>query len=79
MAWRQLPHLRPSVLFIAGEKSDLTRWGLMKRAAKVAGTGYGGNGGLATEKIKLVVLKKTWHTVPLEKVSETASALVPWL
>lgn len=51
------------------------------RADKMAvtGIGVGGSGGRSTGRVKEVVVDKTGHLVPLEKVGETADAAVDWL
>lgn len=79
LAWRGLPHIRPSTLFLSGGKSDLSRWGLMDKAANIAGTGIGGSGGVPCERVKHVVFPKAFHTLPLEKVANIADALAPWI
>lgn len=79
IVWRGLPHLRPSALIIGGSKSDLMKWGLLEKAAKITGTGIGGSGGMRLQKVKYVVIPKSFHTVPMEKVAETADVLAPWI
>lgn len=48
-------------------------------AAKQTGTGFGGSGGMDHGRVKLVTIPKAGHTVPQEKVAETAQALGPWI
>lgn len=79
LAWKLLPHIRPSVLIISGAKSELTLTGHQPRAAKLIGTGIGGSGGQAHGRVKHAIIQKSGHTVPMEKVSETAGAIGPWL
>lgn len=64
MAWRELPHLRPSVLFLNGGKSDLSRSGQLERVAKITGTGIGGSGGMPCQRVKHVIFPKAFHTLP---------------
>ncbi|RMJ21120.1 toxin biosynthesis protein [Aspergillus sp. HF37] len=79
MAWRRLPHLRPSVLYLSGGRSDLSKSGLMERAAKMTGTGIGGSGGMQRKQVMNVVFPKAFHTLPFENVASTAEALAPWI
>ena len=79
LAWRGLPHIRPSTLFLSAGKSNLFRWGMIGKAASIAGTGIGGSGGMPYERVKHVVLPKAFHTLPLEKVASTADTLAPWI
>lgn len=79
LAWRGLPHIRPSTLFLSAGKSELSRWGMLEKAAKIAGTGIGGSGGMPCERVKHAVFPKAFHTLPLEKVADTADTLAPWI
>ncbi|UKZ80588.1 hypothetical protein TrVFT333_008350 [Trichoderma virens FT-333] len=76
--FRRLPELRPSVLYIFGEKSNLSP--LAERQAKMArtGTGVGGSGGAAAGRVKEVTLD-CGHLVAMEKVSECADAITAFL
>ncbi|OGM43363.1 hypothetical protein ABOM_008723 [Aspergillus bombycis] len=79
LAWRLLPHVRPSVLYLSGANSDLFLSGHHSRAAKKTGTGFGGSGGREYSRVKHLVIDQSGHTLPLEKVGQTASAVGPWL
>ncbi|KAM0206103.1 hypothetical protein ACHAQI_008594 [Fusarium lateritium] len=76
--FQRLPELRPSVLYIFGETSELSS--LKQREAKMArtGTGVGGSGGAATGRVKQIVLD-CGHLVAMEKVTECADAVVEFL
>ncbi|KAL7937551.1 Alpha/beta hydrolase family domain-containing protein [Trichoderma chlorosporum] len=76
--YRRLPELRPSILYIFGEKSDLSP--PEQRQAKMirTGTGVGGSGGAAAGRVKEVTLDYG-HLVAMEKVAECAGAIVAFL
>lgn len=75
----QLPHLRPSVLYIFGGKSDMCPPAM--RADKLAntGTGLGGSGGVAAGRVREVFLEDFGHLLAQEAVNECADAAVTWL
>ncbi|EWZ38742.1 hypothetical protein FOZG_10282 [Fusarium oxysporum Fo47] len=76
--FRRLPDLRPSVLYIFGETSELSP--LEQREAKMArtGTGVGGSGGAAAGRVKQIVLD-CGHLVAMERVTECADAIIGFL
>ncbi|KAJ5184026.1 Abhydrolase domain-containing protein mpaH [Penicillium capsulatum] len=75
----QLPHLRPSVLYIFAGKSDMCLPAM--RAAKLAttGTGLGGSGGVAAGRVREVFLEESGHLLAQEATNECADAAVSWL
>ncbi|KAJ5297610.1 hypothetical protein PENANT_c005G00592 [Penicillium antarcticum] len=75
----QLPHLRPSVLYIFAGKSDMCLPPM--RADKLAntGTGLGGSGGVAAGRVRDVFLEEFGHLLAQEAVDECADAAVAWL
>ncbi|OGE48198.1 hypothetical protein PENARI_c031G02967 [Penicillium arizonense] len=75
----QLPHLRPSVLYIFAGKSDMCLPSM--RADKLAntGTGLGGSGGVAAGRVRDVFLEEFGHLLAQEAVDECADAAVAWL
>ncbi|KAE8381593.1 toxin biosynthesis protein [Aspergillus bertholletiae] len=79
LAWRLLPHVRPSVLYLSGAKSGLFLSGHHFRAAKKTGTGFGGSGGREYNRVKHIIIDKSGHTLPMEKIAETAGAMGPWM
>ncbi|KAJ5945439.1 hypothetical protein N7516_005607 [Penicillium verrucosum] len=79
LAWRLLPHVRPSALYVSGAKSELSLSGHQARAAKMTGTGFGGSGGQEYSRVKHIVIQKSGHTLPMERVVETAGAIGPWI
>lgn len=76
--FRRLPELRPSTLYIFGEKSELSP--PEQREAKMSrtGTGVGGSGGAAAGRVKEVVLD-CGHLVAMEKVQECAESITAFL
>jgi len=77
--FQNLPLLRPSVFYIFGEQSDLSRPEMMKDKLENTGTGLGGSGGVAAGRVQHVVIKDTGHLIPMEKVDETAQECANWL
>ncbi|GAB1317463.1 hypothetical protein MFIFM68171_07673 [Madurella fahalii] len=77
-AFSRLPELRPSVLYVFGETSDLST--PEKRRAKMerTGTGVGGSGGAAAGRVKEVVLD-CGHLVAMERVPQCAEAITQFL
>ncbi|OJJ49363.1 hypothetical protein ASPZODRAFT_1465315 [Penicilliopsis zonata CBS 506.65] len=75
----QIPHLRPSVLYIFGGKSELSTPKL--RADKIAhtGTGTGGSGGVLAGRVREVCLEEHGHLLAQEAATECAIAAAPWL
>lgn len=78
IVFNNLPHLRPSVLYVFGKKSDLSV--ALARADKMAmtGTGVGGSGGVKKGRVREVMLD-AGHLIPMEKVEETGKECVEWL
>ncbi|KAL3962283.1 hypothetical protein ACCO45_003806 [Purpureocillium lilacinum] len=76
--FQRLPELRPSTLYVFGDKSDLSP--PAQRQAKMArtGTGVGGSGGTGAGRVKEVVLD-CGHLVAMEKVTECADAITAFL
>lgn len=76
--FRNLEHLRPSVLYVFGSQSALST--PEARADKMAhtGVGVGGSGGVKKGRVKEVVLD-VGHLIPMEKVVETGEEAVRWL
>lgn len=79
VAVRNLPHLRPSVLYIFGGKSGLSTPNLRQQKIELTGTGVGGSGGAPEGRVKAVLLPDAGHMVPLEAVGACADAAADWL
>lgn len=69
LACRLAPHIRPSVLYVSASHSAL---------GKADGDWVGGSGGMAYGRVQYVMIQKAGHTLPPEKVVDTARALGPW-
>ncbi|KAF7924912.1 hypothetical protein EAE99_006389 [Botrytis elliptica] len=74
----RLPSLRPSVLWLVGEKTYL-RLDEMREGIKVTGTGVGGSGGIPDGRVKEIVMSKQGHLFPFEATSQTAKECSEWL
>lgn len=76
--WRNLPSLRPSTMFVLGDKTYLnlreTRQGI-----STAGTGVGGSGGIEQNRVCGVILPGQTHVFPLIAVQKTAELCFEWL
>ncbi|KAF2813251.1 uncharacterized protein BDZ99DRAFT_252107 [Mytilinidion resinicola] len=75
----QLPHLRPSVLYVFGELSDLSTPEFRADKLSMTGVGVGGSGGVKEGRVKEVLFEKTGHLIPMEKVGETAESMAQWV
>jgi pimeloyl-ACP methyl ester carboxylesterase len=74
-----LPHLRPSVLYIFGGKSPVSTPSLRKEKLDRTGTGIGGSGGVISGHVREVLVPKSGHLVAMEAVEECAQAAAPWI
>jgi hypothetical protein len=79
LAYKLVPHIRPSVLYVSASHSPLGKGGEHAEAAQRTGTGFGGSGGMESGRVEYVVVQKAGHTLPQEKVAETARVLGPWI
>ena len=76
---RNLPFLRPSVLYVFGGKSGLSTPELRKLKMERTGTGVGGSGGAQNGRVKEVVLEVVGHFVAMEAVGACADAAAGWI
>lgn len=79
ISWHMLPHYRPSALVLGASKSILCSSGILEQAARLMGTGNSGSGGMPYGRVKYSVIPKAFHTLPLEKVAQTANVLATWI
>ncbi|PWY93905.1 toxin biosynthesis protein [Aspergillus sclerotioniger CBS 115572] len=79
IAFEFLQYVRPSVLFVFGEKSHINVPERRKDKLERTGTGLGGSGGVVAGRVKAEVLPGTSHLAPLEKIHDTAWLLSGWL
>ena len=78
-AFRRLPNLRPSVLYIFGGKSDLSTPGRRKAMVDATGISVGGSGGKGDGRVKEVVLEGIGHLVAMEAVCQCAESAAEWV
>jgi hypothetical protein len=79
LAFKLIPHIRPSVIYVSASDSALGKTGVHLAAAKLTGTGFGGSGGLESGRVQYSVIQKAGHFLPQEKVIDTAHILGFWL
>ncbi|KAF2276226.1 toxin biosynthesis protein-like protein [Westerdykella ornata] len=80
MVFQQLPHLRPSVLYVFGSKSFLTmHTENITEKMENTGVGVGGSGGAKEGRVSQVMVQDAGHLIPMEKVEESASHAAMWI
>ncbi|KAE8312743.1 Alpha/beta hydrolase family-domain-containing protein [Aspergillus transmontanensis] len=72
--FRRLGEMKPSVLYVFGETSELSSPAARQAKMDITGTGIGGNGGVRRQRVKEVTLP-TGHLVPMERVMDCANAI----
>ncbi|KAH9809538.1 Alpha/beta hydrolase family [Teratosphaeria destructans] len=77
--FKKLPHLRPSVFYIFGDKSDLSAPVLVADKLANTGVGVGGSGGVKKGRVSSVTFEGVGHLIPMEVVGKTADAVAGWL
>ena len=77
--FHQLPHLRPTVLYIFGSRSNLTDPDIIADKVANTGVGSGGSGGEKAGRVSKVVLEDAGHLIPMERVAETAEHTARWI
>ncbi|KAL4879337.1 Alpha/beta hydrolase family-domain-containing protein [Aspergillus karnatakaensis] len=81
LAWKLLPHVRPSVLYIGGGNAIMEKSGTLKKGAEATGTRWGGSGGMAYDRVRHVTILGAGHDVPFqrEKIPEIAERMAEWM
>ncbi|KAI2624276.1 Alpha/beta hydrolase family-domain-containing protein [Hypoxylon sp. NC1633] len=74
----RLPRLRPSVLYVFGQKSSISTPEACEEKMSKTGTGLGGSGGVKLGRVKRVDID-CGHLIPMEKGKECAKAIVGFL
>ncbi|RAL01017.1 putative toxin biosynthesis protein [Aspergillus ibericus CBS 121593] len=74
-----LPHLRPSVCYIFGGKSDMCLPDMMADKMAATGTGLGGSGGAPAGRVRDVYLAEFGHLLAQEAPTQCADAASKWL
>lgn len=77
--WMFLPYLRPSVLWLYGNKSYTMDPDERREKIKRTGTGWNGSGGAQMGRVKEEFIEGTGHFLCFEKVAETAEKVSEWL
>lgn len=70
---RRLPELRPSVLYVVGEKSEVSTADSRRNRMEITGSGTNGSGGAKKGRVQEVALD-CGHLVPFERPKEAARA-----
>ncbi|KAL4982171.1 Alpha/beta hydrolase family-domain-containing protein [Aspergillus falconensis] len=78
-AMRNLPFLRPSVLWVFGGKSWLSPPDAQDGKMRATGTEVGGSGGAAQGMVEKAVLEEGSHNVVLEEVGWSAEVAADWI
>lgn len=76
---RNLPFLRPSVLWVFGGRSYLSPPESQDSKVRSTGTGVGGSGGADQGMVKKVVFEKASHTLVFEQIDQSAEAAAEWV
>ncbi|PLB55595.1 hypothetical protein P170DRAFT_506158 [Aspergillus steynii IBT 23096] len=77
-AMRNLPFLRPSVLWVFGGRSYLSLPDAQDSKMRNTGTGIGGSGGAEKGMVEKAVLPKGGHTLVFEQVDWCAQVMTDW-
>ncbi|KAL6718019.1 hypothetical protein ACLMJK_004104 [Lecanora helva] len=77
--FKNLPHLRPSTLYLFGDTSELSFPAARKQKLDVTGTGVGGSGGVKEGRVKEVVLDGVGHLIPMVAPKDSALATADFL
>ncbi|KAL4896694.1 Alpha/beta hydrolase family-domain-containing protein [Aspergillus ambiguus] len=75
----QLPHLRPSVLYIFGGKSDMCLPEMMADKMENTGVGLGGSGGALAGRVSNVYFKEYGHLLAQEAPVQCSEAASKWI
>ncbi|KAI5367104.1 Putative alpha/beta hydrolase-1 [Septoria linicola] len=77
--YRRLPELRPSCLYIFGEKSFVCDAARAKDKVARTGIGAGGSGGEREGRVKGVTYEGIGHLIAMEVPKRTAETLAEWV
>ena len=79
ITFNNLPHIRPSVLFVFGGRSRISPARLRERLLETTGTGLGGSGGRKEGRVDGLVLLEKDHLIAMDAVEPCADAAAAWL
>lgn len=75
----KLPFVRPTVLYVFGDKSEMSRPDFVAEKMAATGVGVGGSGGVQQGRVAQVTFKDIGHLIPMEVTSQTADAAADWI
>lgn len=75
----KLPFVRPSVLYVFGDKSEMSHPDFIAEKLAATGVGVGGSGGVKQGRVAQVTFKDIGHLIPMEVTSQTADAAADWI
>ncbi|KAJ5594735.1 toxin biosynthesis protein [Penicillium hispanicum] len=78
-AMRDLPFLRPSVLWVFGGESYFSFAASQDSKMHATGTGAGGNGGVAKGMVEKAVIEGASHTLVFEEIDRSAEVAADWV
>lgn len=79
LMWHLLRHVRPSVLYLFGDRSPVSTANLRREKLTRTGTGIGGSGGSRINRVKEITIPRTGHQLPFEDVSRVCEETACWL
>lgn len=77
--YKRLPELRPSVLYIFGETSEVSFAEMNREKMMRTGTGVSGSGGANESRVKDITLSGVGHLIPMEDPERTADEIAGWV
>ena len=75
----RLPELRPSVLYIFGDTSEVSGEAMNEEKLAATGVGVGGSGGRAEGRVKGVTLQGVGHLIAMEASERAAEETAKWI
>ncbi len=76
---RSLPHVRPSVLWVFGEESDLSQREGRREKVESCGSGGGGSGGVKAGRVDEILMEGRGHLFPMEVPDQCAGHAAAWI
>jgi pimeloyl-ACP methyl ester carboxylesterase len=77
--FERLPEVRPGLLYIFGETSEVSHAEMNREKMLRTGTGVGGSGGVEEGRVKDVTIPKVGHLIPMEDPEQTAGEVAAWV
>lgn len=75
----RLPHVRPSVFYVLGGKSNVCTPELQRRRMEITGSGLSGSGGAKEGRVAEVIDENSGHLVPMENPRFCSQQVVQWV